>query len=361
MQDRVVEYPREHLLNQPMTQGELGQAKLRVALPAAMLLACGVVSLGIWTTELVRVMVCSALWGVAGLVWLWVVKSRAFQDTRRRYAAVVLDAIVIGCLAWVGEQAYLAFLWVGLFSAIGHGLRFGVRVAAFASAAMPVTLFVAFATSEYWRSAPWIAAGLVIAQLVVPAYTTILARRIQGEKEQVRKELEELERSRRVDELTGADNRRGFMRALSEAVKGARDGEGGAAVYYLDLDHFKTVNDMLGHQAGDEVLRKVARVLGDLTRHDDSVARLGGDEFAVVARGVGSREAAIALGEKFVEGVREIVVKSGVDIRVGASVGVVLIPTGTRMEEDDVVLVADRRMYRAKHAGKGQVVIDTRI
>lgn len=361
MQAPVVEYSREHLLSQPVTQGELGQAKLRVVLPAAMLLACGVASLGIWTADLSRVIVCSALWGLAGLAWLFVVRSRALEDTTRRYAAVILDATIIGCLAWVGEQTYLAFIWVGLFSAIGHGLRFGVSVAAFASAAMPVTLFVAFLASEFWRSVPWIAAGILIAQLIVPAYTTLLARRIQQEKEQVRRELEELERSRRVDELTGANNRQGFMRALAEAVKGARDGEGGAAVYYLDLDHFKAVNDMLGHQAGDDVLRKVARVLGDLTRHDDAVARLGGDEFAVVARGVGSREAAKALGEKFVEGVRAIEVKSGVDIRVGASVGVVLIPTGTRMEEADVVRVADSRMYRAKHAGKGQVAIDTLI
>jgi diguanylate cyclase (GGDEF)-like protein len=361
MQESLKEYSREQLLSQPVTQGELGQAKLRVVLPAGMLLACGVASLGIWTVELMRIMVCSALWGLAGLAWLWVIGRKLIEDTPRRYAAVALDAGIIGCLAWVGEQAYLAFIWVGLFSAIGHGLRFGVSLAAFASVAMPVALFTAFASSAYWRSMPWAAAGLLIAQLVVPVYTTLLARRIQADKERAHKALEELENSRRVDDLTGVNNRQGFMRALAEAVKDARDGDGGAAVYYLDLDRFKAVNDMLGHQAGDEVLRKVARVLTELTRHDDAVARLGGDEFAVVARGVGSSAAAKALGEKFVQGVRSIVVKSGVDIRIGASVGVVLIPSGTAMAEDEVVRVADSRMYRAKHAGKDQVAMDTLI
>ena len=88
-----------------------------------------------------------------------------------------------------------------------------------------------------------------------------------------------------VDPLTRLPNRRAGIRELVHAAARARRGEAHASLVLLDLDHFKTINDTLGHDVGDRVLRKVGRVLSDVVRHDEVCARIGGDAFALIVRG----------------------------------------------------------------------------
>jgi diguanylate cyclase (GGDEF)-like protein len=152
------------------------------------------------------------------------------------------------------------------------------------------------------------------------------------------------------DPLTGLPNRARFAEHLDQALTAGAAPNDGVAVLFLDLDGFKTVNDALGHAAGDALLVAVAERLRRCVRPGDAIARLGGDEFTVLLAGVtGLEEAARvadrmrqALAEPFAIGGREVVVTTSVGIAVGA--------VGDGVERD-LVREADAAMYRAKRGG----------
>jgi diguanylate cyclase (GGDEF)-like protein len=152
------------------------------------------------------------------------------------------------------------------------------------------------------------------------------------------------------DSLTGLPNRTLFQRELAaalEAVVGG--GEPGAAVMVLDLDGFKSVNDTLGHQQGDALLVEVAGRLRAALGRDGTVARLSGDEFAVVLPGAGDEAAAVRTGRRLLRSLEHPVVLDGLEIVVGASLGLSLAPVhGT--EPAQLLKRADRAMYEAKTA-----------
>jgi diguanylate cyclase (GGDEF)-like protein/PAS domain S-box-containing protein len=151
------------------------------------------------------------------------------------------------------------------------------------------------------------------------------------------------------DALTGVYNRRGFEVQLERELRmTARKGSRGA-LCLLDLDHFKAVNDTLGHAAGDAVLAKVADALVDRLRATDTVARIGGDEFAVLLRRVGPVEAG-AIADDLVRAVEE-----AVDGAIGVSIGVASFGEPP-VSLPDLMQAADRAMYAAKGAGRGRAV-----
>jgi len=156
------------------------------------------------------------------------------------------------------------------------------------------------------------------------------------------------------DALTGLANRRLFVERLEAAVAECAPGDA-VGVLYLDLDGFKAVNDTLGHAAGDELLCRVADLLGRGVRPGDTVARLGGDEFAVVCTGAGGPADAQAVGARLLQALAAPVVLEGGQARVGASIGVALGAAGASAE--GLLRAADAAMYEAKRAGKGRVVV----
>ena len=151
------------------------------------------------------------------------------------------------------------------------------------------------------------------------------------------------------DPLTGLPNRHLLQQHLGR-VGERRGAQAGFAFHFIDLDDFKPVNDTLGHEAGDTVLRKVAQRLLRATRKGDLVVRMGGDEFAVVQSAGCTPAAAAALAAKLVETLGRPMLVRGSSVRVGASVGVALCPDG-RMPWQPFVEAADHAMYRAKAGG----------
>ncbi|HEY5249047.1 MAG TPA: bifunctional diguanylate cyclase/phosphodiesterase, partial [Dermatophilaceae bacterium] len=158
------------------------------------------------------------------------------------------------------------------------------------------------------------------------------------------------------DPLTGLPNRELFRQSAEDALERGRRGELGAMVL-VDLDHFKEVNDTLGHHAGDELLRVVGRRLIESLRTDDIVARLGGDEFGLILPRGGSREKTVELLTRVRSELGAEIVLDGVSLSVEASFGVCFYPDGVETVEG-LLQHADAAMYRGKRGMEGVVVYE---
>jgi diguanylate cyclase (GGDEF)-like protein/PAS domain S-box-containing protein len=153
------------------------------------------------------------------------------------------------------------------------------------------------------------------------------------------------------DNLTGLANRALFRDRLDHALARAARANDEVAVLLVDLDGFKQVNDTLGHDAGDELLREVARRFESVVRASDTVARFGGDEFALLLEDVNEQEA-VALAKRMLDRLAAPIAIADRDVALGASIGIVLRP-GTASSEE-LVRDADVAMYAAKDAGRGR-------
>ncbi|WP_454734475.1 bifunctional diguanylate cyclase/phosphodiesterase [Cupriavidus pauculus] len=153
------------------------------------------------------------------------------------------------------------------------------------------------------------------------------------------------------DEITGLPNRRLYMDRLSNALHRAKRDGRNVAVMFVDLDHFKRVNDTLGHRTGDQLLVAAAERLTSLVRDGDTIARFGGDEFVVLLAEVTSPLECRLLAERIVEEFRTPFELAGRRVSVTASVGVAVAP-GDGAEPDLLLQHADTAMYEAKSGGR---------
>ncbi|UAW98805.1 diguanylate cyclase [Halopseudomonas nanhaiensis] len=153
------------------------------------------------------------------------------------------------------------------------------------------------------------------------------------------------------DPLTGLANRNALERHLDHALRRTQRRNEYLAAMLVDLDGFKQINDQLGHETGDTVLRCIGERLRALGRDADFIARLGGDEFVLIAEGITGREQAHYIAERFLDGLSLPIEIEGHSISVGASIGVAL----TRSAEPDMALLlrqADMAMYTRKRSGR---------
>jgi len=174
-----------------------------------------------------------------------------------------------------------------------------------------------------------------------------------------RRLVRELEKARQLglhlahhDTLTGLPNRQLFRTRLRELLARARRHPRPLAVFFIDLDRFKQVNDTLGHNLGDQLLIEVGRRLRDCVRETDLVARRGGDEFTVILDGVPDGPSAARVAQKIVDALREPMILDGNRLRVGCSIGISHSATDGR-DVETLVKCADIAMYRAKAHGGG--------
>lgn len=181
-----------------------------------------------------------------------------------------------------------------------------------------------------------------------------LARSFKGMQDQIRQQFAELERSHqalehlsRHDALTELPNRRLFMERLEAAVERSKRSGVPLALLFIDLNKFKDINDRLGHDAGDAVLKAVAERLLANTRHIDTVARLGGDEFVVLLENVPDADTVAAIAQKLWTSMQAPVAFGTEALSVGLSIGISLFPQdGSTL--DQLISSADTAMYRSK-------------
>jgi len=164
-----------------------------------------------------------------------------------------------------------------------------------------------------------------------------------------RKQLEfELETLAYIDKLTKLPNRRFFMDRLAEEVPDADDG---LAIFFLDLDNFKIINDSLGHEVGDFVLSEAAWRIQDALRSDDIVCRLGGDEFTVIIKGVEDKKEIARIADALIKEFELPIYCNDRELRVSTSIGIVQYPNDGNNPKE-LIKNADTAMYAAKRSGK---------
>ena len=158
------------------------------------------------------------------------------------------------------------------------------------------------------------------------------------------------------DHLTGLPNRRLFRERLNHAITDAEKADHQVGVVFLDLDGFKAVNDMLGHDQGDLLLVEAAHTLSEVVRSQDTVARFGGDEFVLLFRQISTKEELLRIMDRLMETIQKPVILAGQEFFISVSAGVALYPQDG--EDGDALLKhADITMYEAKNAGKGMYML----
>jgi diguanylate cyclase (GGDEF)-like protein len=177
--------------------------------------------------------------------------------------------------------------------------------------------------------------------------------------EQIHKQVDQLEHQALHDPLTGLPNRLLLSDRLAQALARARRRKESMAMLFMDLDNFKVVNDSLGHEVGDGLLKAVARRLRTQLRPEDTIARLGGDEFAVLLEGVASLSDATEVAERIAQILRApFPLLEGQEKVVTSSMGISLstpeAPSGEDVQENMLLRNADTAMYRAKVNGKAR-------
>nr|WP_037472432.1 bifunctional diguanylate cyclase/phosphodiesterase [Simplicispira psychrophila] len=167
-----------------------------------------------------------------------------------------------------------------------------------------------------------------------------------------RKQAQQQEAFQRLhDPLTQLPNRRHLMDLLDNALAQAQQERTQAAVLFVDLDHFKTINDSLGHQAGDRLLCEMARRLRATVRDEDVVARLNGDKFAIVLTQIQSRDNAAAAADKLILAVCQSITLDNTPLTLSPSIGIAMYPDDG-LDALELLRNADAAMYHAKDSGR---------
>jgi diguanylate cyclase (GGDEF)-like protein len=157
------------------------------------------------------------------------------------------------------------------------------------------------------------------------------------------------------DGLTGLPNRILFHDRLTQAMRRTRRSQSLMALMYLDIDHFKQINDSQGHLAGDEVLRNFANILKECVRASDTVARLGGDEFTLLLENISTRRDAERTAESILENVKDTL-RSATSAEAGtlsASIGIAYY-RGEELAAEQLIHQADTALYQSKQRGRAR-------
>lgn len=185
---------------------------------------------------------------------------------------------------------------------------------------------------------------------------------LQVKNKQLEQAVLKFETMAATDPLTGLENRRSIAQALERCFAEAVRYEHDLACVMIDLDHFKQINDTLGHQAGDELLRSTARVLKDNCRKSDIAGRYGGDEFVVLMPQTDqttAQRAARRIHEQFILDVLPQYAHCGgcASKKIGISMGVATLRLDKLCDPEKLITMADHALYQAKQIGKDQIVV----
>ncbi|MEA2111455.1 MAG: EAL domain-containing protein [Campylobacterota bacterium] len=181
-------------------------------------------------------------------------------------------------------------------------------------------------------------------------YSQDITLRLKAEKK-LREQKDILHHQAYHDSLTGLPNRSLFQDRLEQSIEKAKRNRGKIALFFIDLDHFKEINDSLGHEVGDTVLKMVTQRLESAIRKEDTLARLGGDEFTVMIEHFEHAQSATLLAEKILASLKEAITIDSHTLYVSSSIGISLYPQDGK-DYESLLKYADAAMYKAKNEGR---------
>lgn len=298
------------------------------------------------------VAVGAATFAAFSLLWIGAVGASLFTFKIRRIISILLDQALFAFALYMGGAALAPAMWGPVLMAIGNGLRNGPSFAKLSAISGAIFLSIAMWFSPFWHKLPLIAEGMVLSVLILPWYTQVLSEQIAQAKREFKLRAAQFEFASRTDSLTGLLNRSGFFVALESLLTEVENKSIRSAVMLLDLDGFKAINDTCGHSAGDAALKEIGMRLMQYVCGSDRVARIGGDEFGIALIDTASHEDVEHLAQKLIDAVASIQVPAAPTLRLGASVGICLLPDPRFANSSAIMEEADRLMYQAKRAGK---------
>lgn len=280
------------------------------------------------------------LWSTLSLL------ATAFFIDQIRLCFMVLFFITLQ--TGVFRLRFRSFLGLSLFAIIGYGI---------------VILLVAILHPESMdlgnELIQWAVFSLVaLGAVMVASEIASIRIRLAGLNEGLNETMGDIQEMAIRDELTGLFNRRHAIERLEKLRQLANRDAFDFYCLYVDLDHFKRVNDNYGHNVGDEVLRVYARTVSELIGTTDFAARLGGEEFLVILVNTSASEA-VAFAEQLKDAIADARYPSAADLSMSASIGVARF---LKDEDIDVLLArADQKLYDAKHGGRNQVCLSNEV
>jgi diguanylate cyclase len=332
------------------TQPEKEQAVFRTILGSIALIVYVIVAAPHLDTAHVRTSGVMALYVVYGaLSWAAVHVHPRTSLPRLTLTTIIDQSMVFTALA-LGGRAALPLLFIVFWFLVGAGSRYGKRPLILSCALAVAGLAGLMIWEPWWELNHQAGAGLLLGVVATSFYLFVFVNK--------------LERRAATDPLTGLLNRASLERTVGQMPPLAKPQDGTTALFVIDLDGFKQVNDSFGHSVGDDLLQQFARALIQLSRRGDAVARLGGDEFVVFARQVAGKTGATALADRIHAATESIRFVSGNPVNVSASIGVYLrsgVERSQRLDMTRAFRLADYAMYTAKARGRRQTVFADEI
>jgi diguanylate cyclase (GGDEF)-like protein len=341
------------LLRKSPIGSELGQAKFRVMNVTPFCLYLVLAWHFKWHTVSTSVAAGALGYIAYAVLWVFIVRFSVINVRLRRTLAAILDQALPALGMYLAGFLAGLVAWVPALGSIGSGMRFGTRYAWLSSAVGGPAMGAAFFFSADWRSIPGVAAGIVLANVLLPLYVVVLVRRLEEEKRAFEQRAARLEVATKHDPLTGLLNRSGFGDVLEELRTADIKWGEKTAILVLDLDGFKAINDACGHAAGDNVLKAVASSLIGCMRKSDKVARLGGDEFGIALRHILNENNAERLAAEVLSAIARVATPRD-DLQLGASIGICMLPHPDLHTSEAILEAADGLMYIAKATGKNR-------
>ena len=311
-----------------------------------------------------------AVWFVVGFGYLYAIPTAILQPYRRwsvfqtSMVTTAADSIAIAAFIAATGSSESPFYLLYYLSVAAIAMRFDLRQSV--AACIWYAMLYAFVFLWTW-DATTNEAGILALRLCYMLFISVGVGHLAREEKMRWKQIEEIERlnaeneklhtrnerAARYDRLTGILNRANFEKEAHKELRKARATTSYYSVLFCDMDHLKRVNDELGHEAGDRVLRQVGAALKKTLRANDLVGRYGGDEFVALLPGL-TREIAYDRADQIIAAVRSVNAVLSEDLHIGMSVGIASYPFDA---QDYVTLVrlADQAMYLAKREGGNSV------
>jgi len=265
----------------------------------------------------------------------------------RKHAMAVIDVSVISFATFsfgtTGAAIYPIYLWL----TIGNGLRFGPKFLHYSAALSIIGFTIAVVASPMWRNQIELAAGLGIGIVIMPLFFLALLDTLSKTNKLLQKKIDETQHMATHDTLTQLPNRVLLEEQLEKAITKAKINHHQLGIFYIDVNSFKSINDTLGHLAGDELIIQFSQRLSDCLRSSDMLARLSGDEFMMILDSQQTDSYSDQIAERMLKSAVGHYNLNGYEIFVGFSAGIAVYPfDGTSVSE--LIKNADVALHCAK-------------